>query len=136
MYMKLSYKLDLLELWNCNLGCRSACMYIFFLALLSNFLTVFTVRNWSSRHPHEGRQELPTGELHFSWQWTPVGEFLTVSCQESYSWRYFRLSWRFLAVRSFPFSGSDGPLRKSRRQECKGANRWSLDASSILFSLN
>jgi len=39
--MKLPYKLDSMELRNCNIGCRSACMYVFFFfALLAVFLTV------------------------------------------------------------------------------------------------
>ena len=40
--MKLPYKLDSMELRNCNIGCRSACMYVlfYFFALLAVFLTV------------------------------------------------------------------------------------------------
>ena len=43
--MKLPYKLDSMELRNCNIGCRSACMYVcmyyfIFFALLAVFLTV------------------------------------------------------------------------------------------------
>jgi len=56
---------------------------IFFFCSFSCFPDGFAVRNWSSRHPHESRQELPTGKnscrptdrrSHFSWPRAPVGE--------------------------------------------------------------
>jgi len=83
--MKLPYKLDSMELRNCNIGCRSACMYVlfYFFCSFSCFPDGFAVRNWSSRHPHESRQELPAGKnscrptdrrSHFSWPRAPVGE--------------------------------------------------------------
>jgi len=58
-------------------------MYYFFFCSFSCFPDGFAVRNWSSRHPHESRQELPTGKnscrptdrrSHFSWPRAPVGE--------------------------------------------------------------
>jgi len=58
------------------------CIIIFFCSF-SCFPDGFAVRNWSSRHPHESRQELPTGKnscrptdrrSHFSWPRAPVGE--------------------------------------------------------------
>jgi len=117
--MKLPYKLDSMELRNCNIGCRSACMYVLFIFFcsFSCFPDGFAVRNWSSRHPHESRHSTGTTvrKEFLSANRQEKSLFLTKgSCrwsrQESYSWRYFRHSWWFLAVRSFPFSGSGGCL--------------------------
>ena len=115
--MKLPYKLDSMELRNCNIGCRSACMYVcmyvlfyFFFALLAVFLTVLPsgidllgIRMKVDRNYRQERIPVgqPTGEVTF-----PDQGLLSAK----HSWRYFRHSWWFLAVRSFPFSGSGGCL--------------------------
>jgi len=74
--MKLPYKLDSMELRNCNIGCRSACMYVllFFFALLAVFLTVLLsgidllgIRMKVDRNYRQERIPVgqPTGEVTF-----------------------------------------------------------------------
>ena len=58
------------------------------------------------------RQELPSGKVFcrpavtISCRAVPDGLFLTVGRQKHISWRFSVYSWRFLAVRIFPGSGS------------------------------
>jgi len=84
--------------------------YFIFFALLAVFLTVLPsgidllgIRMKVDRNYRQERIPVgqPTGEVTF-----PDQGLLSAK----HSWRYFRHSWWFLAVRSFPFSGSGGCL--------------------------